>query len=373
MDSGDLDGDGYADVVVANRASDSVSAFLNHGDGTLATRHDSDAGMTPVDVAIANLGGDPGPELVVVNAEANAVTVLDGTASAALFRLDRSYVVGVDPQAVAVGDVDSDGDPDLVIANRRSDTVTVLYNEGQGQFDEEATFSAGSTPMALVLADLDNDSDPDLAITNWMADRVTTLWNDGTGAFFPKALEHCVIAGACHLEGTCSPASSCLICDPSQSRSDWSWNPNCFEDNCASAAEVSLGTNYGSNDGFGPDLVEASCEPDSGHDAWYRYVAPCSARHVVSTAGSVLLPASDTVLTLYTECGGAELACDDDGGPGLLSRVRFDAEAGVTYYIRVAGAGDNVGDIVLTIDTLERCVQQHVRIDPLEPVFKRTR
>jgi hypothetical protein len=53
--------------------------------------------------------------------------------------------------------------------------------------------------------------------------------------------------------------------------------------------------------------------------------------------------------------------------------LTFDAEGGTTYYIRVAGVGESVGDITLNVETLERCIRRHDRMDPLEPGLERAR
>jgi len=108
---------------------------------------------------------------------------------------------------------------------------------------------------------------------------------------------------------------------------------------------------------YGADDDEASCGPDSNHDAWFAYTAPCTASHVISLEGTLLEPTNDTVLSLYDACAGNEIACDDDGGDGELSTLTFEAAAGTTYHIRVAGVGDNVGRIVLNITTVGRCFQ----------------
>src|SRR6266699_2441681 len=46
----------------------------------------------------------------------------------------------------------------------------------------------------------------------------------------------------------------------------------------------------------------------------------------------------DTTLSVYTGSRGAftQIACNDDAGGTLQSRVRFDATAGTTYYFMVA-------------------------------------
>jgi hypothetical protein len=42
----------------------------------------------------------------------------------------------------------------------------------------------------------------------------------------------------------------------------------------------------------------------------------------------------DTVLCLYDTDGVTELSCDDDGGLGLASRLRWTPVAPGTYYVR---------------------------------------
>ena len=55
---GDLDGDGDADLAVANSFSDDVSVLLNSGDGTFAADVIYGVGLYPYSVAIGDLDGD---------------------------------------------------------------------------------------------------------------------------------------------------------------------------------------------------------------------------------------------------------------------------------------------------------------------------
>jgi len=137
-------------------------------------------------------------------------------------------------------------------------------------------------------------------------------------------------------------------------------------DHCLVPFEASLGTNVGPNSWFGADDREASCRADSNHDAWFEYQAACTGTHVIDTQGTALEPTNDTVLSVYDACDGNELACDDNGGDGNLSKLTFEAEEDTTYYIRVGGVGDNAGGIVLNIATIGRCrqVREPERVDP---------
>lgn len=126
-------------------------------------------------------------------------------------------------------------------------------------------------------------------------------------------------------------------------------------DTCANATPIAEGATLGNNVGAGPDDAEASCAADSNHDVWFQYTATCSGPLRAETTGSALAPNNDTVLSVFEACGGTEIACDNDGGAGLLSSLVFTTEAEFDYFLRVAGAGSNVGDITLTLTPIGAC------------------
>jgi hypothetical protein len=87
-------------------------------------------------------------------------------------------------------------------------------------------------------------------------------------------------------------------------------------------------------------------------DVWYVYTPTCSGLVTVSTCDSA---SYDTRLAAYSgSCDALELVgCNDDGPgcTGFTSIMEFEAECGVTYFIRVGGfAGAGTGTITLTCD-----------------------
>ena len=102
------------------------------------------AGDFPRSVAIGKLNGDAFADLVVANENDGTVSVFinngDGT-----FADDVVYPVGAGAQAVTIGDFDNDGDADIVTANTGSGTVFVLLNQGNGTFAAAAPYAAGIT------------------------------------------------------------------------------------------------------------------------------------------------------------------------------------------------------------------------------------
>ena len=67
---GDFNGDGKADLAVANEGSGTVSVLLGHGDGTFAALPDLAVGTNPFSVAVGDFNGDGKLDLAVTTAVA---------------------------------------------------------------------------------------------------------------------------------------------------------------------------------------------------------------------------------------------------------------------------------------------------------------
>jgi hypothetical protein len=130
---GDLNGDNKLDLVVANYSDNSISVLLGKGDGAFTASADAPmtVGRSPDAVAIGDLNGDGKADLFVANYDDSSVTVLlgngDGTFAAAP---NTPFAVGEQPRSIAIGDLNGDGALDLIVANfgDTSKSVSVLRN-----------------------------------------------------------------------------------------------------------------------------------------------------------------------------------------------------------------------------------------------------
>ncbi len=131
--AGDLDGDGKSDLAVANSGSNTISVFRNTGSSGIISFADTvefTTGAYPVSVSTGDLDGDGNADLAVANYGSNTVSVFRNTGSSGTisFAATVDFTTGQGPWSVSTGDLDGDGKTDLAVANQGFNSVSVLRN-----------------------------------------------------------------------------------------------------------------------------------------------------------------------------------------------------------------------------------------------------
>lgn len=169
----------------------------------------------------------------------------------------------------------------------------------------------------------------------------------------------------------CRLAAACLSAIAFVSSEALAQHPN---DECSTAAPLVLGVN-GPFDSTGSTVSAPAwgCGSVTGGDVWYSFATPAglAGRLTIDTEGSTL---ADTVLQVFDACGGSSLACDDDGGTGLLSRISINVTGGTTYFARVGGFGSSFGvhNVNVTLVTPDECAGAIPVVDGLNGPFNTT-
>lgn len=183
---GDLNGDGYPDIAVANYCSGTVAVLMNNGNGTFAARVVYAAGSSPSSVIIKDLNGDGKGDLALANYAASSnVSVLMNNGNGT-FAARVGYNAGSNPISVASDDFNGDGIADLVVSNYTSNALSVFTNAGDGTFPTRADYTAGANPYILATGDLNGDTKPDIAVANYSSNTLSTYLNNGNGTFAAK-------------------------------------------------------------------------------------------------------------------------------------------------------------------------------------------
>jgi hypothetical protein len=183
---GDFNGDGIADIAVANDATNtgepgSVTILLGKGDGTFTTVAETPTtGDTPASIAVGDFNGDGIADLAVANLyvdtnEPGSVTMLLGKGDGTFTPTAVSPATGLLPYSVAVGDFNGDGLADLVTANSGSNSATVLLGNGDGTFGTALSPAAGTNPIFATVGDFNGDGLADIAGANNYPSSATVL------------------------------------------------------------------------------------------------------------------------------------------------------------------------------------------------------
>ena len=182
MALGDVQGDGLLDVLAGNIAGAGLPVFDNLGAFDFASPTYHPAGDGPFIPIVAHLDGDAHPDVAVINADSDDLSVLLG-APGGLQPERRFDGQGDEPSGIDAVDLDGDGALDLVHSNFGSDDLTIHWGDGAGGFDTTSLLATGALPASSRAGDLDGDGDLDLATANEDGGDVSLLFNRGARAF----------------------------------------------------------------------------------------------------------------------------------------------------------------------------------------------
>ena len=156
----DWNGDGSPDIAVAGMDSRAGRVYLNNGSGQFSDRVDLNVdGMGTVLAAVAADFDSDGSDELVLAGTGNATLVrISGENSFATSSLPASS--GID---AAVADVNNDGLEDIVVVQSGNRLVRVMRNSGDGRSFADQSLNRGSV-AGVTAADVDRDGDVDLLL-----------------------------------------------------------------------------------------------------------------------------------------------------------------------------------------------------------------
>jgi hypothetical protein len=172
----DFTGDGRLDLVVGGQ-DHQVRVLRSEGDGRFTPMAPVDAGGEVWMITTGDVNGDGLADVATANSSSNNGAVLLGDGRGGLRRAG-TYGVGPFTLATDLADLDGDGDLDWVLSSYGG-SWTVLAGDGRGGFREAAVVRASEAASCALLLDFDGDRDLDLALVDEETDEVRLLRNRG--------------------------------------------------------------------------------------------------------------------------------------------------------------------------------------------------
>lgn len=183
-----MNGDGRGDVLVGNDNLNTVSLFLNQGDGVLGTGQAVQVGCRPRAMVLADMNGDNAPDAVVACEGPNEIHVLKnkggGNGFESPYTLGYEQTAGMGGQqpvarSIVVGQLDGDGKPDIAIGT--DNDLRILNSPAEGPRSYVVSIPLTGRTTAIGLGDVNGNGTTDVsALVNNQAVQVFEAASGGT-------------------------------------------------------------------------------------------------------------------------------------------------------------------------------------------------
>lgn len=187
-EAADFNGDGHADITVANINDNTISVVLGNGDGTFAPQQTISVGSMPRGIAVLDVEGDGDADIVNTNQGSGNLS-LHLNNGAGVFGIPTALNADMSGEwSLAAGDMNQDGFADLIVASGSMQRIQVLASNGDGTFDAIPFQASGGRSWQIAVGDVNGDGLLDVASANANNNNGSILLGNGDGTFQPPMI-----------------------------------------------------------------------------------------------------------------------------------------------------------------------------------------
>lgn len=185
---GDMNNDGVQDIMVANQLTDNVTLLQGELDEAGDYRVNTESkpaklislGEKPLDIALGDVDGDG--YLDLIGAFANKASISwgsDGTNFETPFYIEETPEgEELRPNRVATGDFNGDERDDVLVLCQKTSRIYLYISLGERKFAGPYTFTAATEPSDIQMTDINQDGCMDLAVSNEKSRSISLLINE---------------------------------------------------------------------------------------------------------------------------------------------------------------------------------------------------
>ena len=189
LESGDLDNDGWLDLVIVNHETSYLTLLFGGIDGFNPERNEKltiDVAPHPHAVVVEDINEDGFLDIIVDDRDRERLRIYQGHGDGT-FRLSRSINVSGDPyRGMTITDINGDGHLDVITPNPRS--IAIQLGNGTGDFIHSTQIESESVlPFSTLTADFNGDEILDIAAGSGEGPGLLMVWLGTTDGTFEGA------------------------------------------------------------------------------------------------------------------------------------------------------------------------------------------
>ncbi len=176
---GDVNGDGFLDIVISDFTGYSISFQLGNGDGTFRAGMSVSSSQNGGGISLSDLNGDG--NLDIISSAGNGYEIHLGNGDGS-FRSGTTYNLGNPVGEFSLADFNGDGNIDIV-SGFGGTSLVVSLGTGTGSFQTFATLTVGPGVNRLSIGDINGDGAVDILASSGASENMFLFTGNGNGNF----------------------------------------------------------------------------------------------------------------------------------------------------------------------------------------------